>query len=194
MSVHDVPSPTLATSTTRHHGAARTPSAAARFLARWTLRGEVHRVLEPCMGAGTLLDALTLEARARHLEPTVWGVEVAAEAFATTVGRGAISPVLAVREDFLHVKPFPVDAVVADPPSVRLRHLTPHERARAARAGASVLGEPLPTDTGLWAPLLLHATRFLVHGGRLAFVLPHEVTDRRDARPIWRHLGEHFGS
>lgn len=196
MSVHDVPAPTLTTTTTRGHGVGSTPSPAARFLARWTLRGDVHRVLEPCAGDGTLLHALALEAQARHVEPTVWGVDVAAGASAASASAvgGTLSPVLTVREDFVRVTPFPVDAVVADPPIVSLRHLKPHQRAHAARAGASVLGEPLPADADLWAPYLLHATRFVVHGGRLAFVLPYEVTDRRDARPVWRHLGEHFGS
>ncbi len=41
-------------------------------------------------------------------------------------------------------------------------------------------------------PFVLHATEFLVAGGRLALVLPYELTYVRYARPLWRHLADHF--
>jgi adenine-specific DNA-methyltransferase len=194
MTLHEVEAPTLAASSPRALGAFTTPAAASRFLARWTLRGEVHRVLEPSMGDGAFLDALAVEAADRGTQPTVWGVEVAADTYAATVGRGAISPVLGVRDDFLRVTPFPVDAVIANPPYVRLRHLKPHDRNHAVKVGSGVLGEPMATDASLWLPFVLHASKFLVPGGRMAFVLPFDVTYLRYARPLWRHLGRHFGS
>ena len=43
-------------------------------------------------------------------------------------------------------------------------------------------------------PFLLHAMRFLEAGGRLAFVLPYEMTYVRYARPLWNVLSSKFGS
>lgn len=194
MTLHHAEIPTLAGSPPRPAGATPTASEASRFLARWVLRGEVHRVLDPSMGDGAFLDAVAAEAHERGIEPTVWGVEADADTYAATVRRGAISHALSVRDDFLRVRPFAVDAVLAHPPCVRLRHLNQHDRARALQVGAKVLGHEMTTDTGLWLPFLLHATRFVVRGGRLAFVLPFDVTHLPDARPMWRHLGRTFAS
>jgi hypothetical protein len=41
-------------------------------------------------------------------------------------------------------------------------------------------------------PFVLHATRFLTEGGRLALVLPYELTYVRYARPLWHYLGSRF--
>jgi hypothetical protein len=194
VTTHEVEVPTLAASSARALGAYYTPSTASRFLAQWTLRGGVNRVLEPSMGDGAFLDALAAEADVRGIDPTVWGVEVASDTYAATVGRGAIRPALALREDFLRVAPFPVDAVVANPPFVRLRHLPPAERQHAVEVGSGVLGQPMATDASVWLPFVLHATQFLVPGGRMAFVLPFDVTYLRYARPLWRWLGQRFGS
>lgn len=42
-------------------------------------------------------------------------------------------------------------------------------------------------------PFVLHCLRFLRPGGRLALVLPHELTYVRYARPLWKKLGQSFG-
>jgi hypothetical protein len=44
----------------------------------------------------------------------------------------------------------------------------------------------------VWMPFVLHATRFLSRGGRLAVVLPYDLTYVRYARPLWDYLGRHF--
>lgn len=41
---------------------------------------------------------------------------------------------------------------------------------------------------------VLHATRFLTRGGRLALVLPFDLTYVRYARPLWDYLMRHFGT
>ena len=43
-------------------------------------------------------------------------------------------------------------------------------------------------------PFILHTLQFLDSGGRLAFVLPYELTYVRYARPLWKLLSEKFGS
>jgi adenine-specific DNA-methyltransferase len=186
--------PTLAESSHRALGAYYTPSVAAEALAGWALRQPGDRILEPSMGDGAFLAALSRESERRRLGAEIWGVELAADTFAATVGRGVVDPARAIRSDFLAVDPFEVDAVVGNPPYVRLRHVPEGEAGRARCAAAEVLGESMDPSGSLWMPFALHATRFLTRGGRLALVLPFDLTYVRYARPLWAFLGDNFGS
>lgn len=186
------PLPSLSGSSARALGAYYTPGPAARLLAAFALRSNGDRILEPSMGEGVFLDALAERSHRLGLEPDVWGVELAADTHAATVARGAIDPRRALRGDFLVVVPFPVDAVVGNPPYVRLRHLPAAQSRLALDAAAAALGTAMDPSGSLWMPFVLHATRFLRRGGRLALVLPYEATYVRYARPLWRHLGAHF--
>jgi hypothetical protein len=97
-------------------------------------------------------------------------------------------------KDFLAVQPFPVHAVVGNPPYVRLRHVENGQRQRALLAANTVLNRGMDPAGSLWMPFVLHAMRFLSVGGRLAFVLPYEFTYVRYARPLWAALRDNFGS
>ncbi len=46
----------------------------------------------------------------------------------------------------------------------------------------------------VWMPFILHASQFLNAGGRLAFVLPYDLTYVRYARPLWKFMADRFGS
>lgn len=146
------------------------------------------------MGDGAFLRALALEAERQRRSAEVWGVEMATDTFASTVASGVIDPTRAIRSDFLAVKPFNVQAVVGNPPYVRLRHI-PADQAKRARAVAEdVLGDAMDPSGSIWMPFVLHATRFLEPGGRLGLVLPYDLTYVRYARPLWAFLGRAFGN
>lgn len=186
--------PTLAGSSARAMGAYYTPPIAAQVLVQWALRKRGDRVLEPSMGDGAFLCALDLENKRRRLGAEVWGVEIAADTFDSTVAAAPVDRARAIRADFLEVKPFEVDAVVGNPPYVRLRHLELGQSRTAQSVAERVLGETMDPAGSVWMPFVLHATEFLACGGRLALVLPHDLTYVRYARPLWRFLGEHFGT
>jgi hypothetical protein len=173
-------------------GAYYTPPAAASVLADWVVRGGATTVLEPSMGSGVFLEAIGAAASAHGRELATWGVELAADTFAAALATGLIEPRRAVHGDFLALAPFPVDAVIGNPPFVRLRHLPGGEAARAAAAAATVLGSPMDPSGSIWMPFVLHASRFLRPDGSLAFVLPYELTYVRYARPLWRFLAHAF--
>lgn len=186
--------PTLAGSTARALGAYYTPTAAASLMARWTVRASGDRILEPSMGDGAFLHAVNAEARRRGLQVDTRGVELAADTFEQVIAAGAIRRDHAIRSDYLAVHPFEVDAVIGNPPYVRLRHLPADERARALSVAASALGSSMDPSGSVWMPFVLHAARFLARGGRLALVLPYDLTYVRYARPLWAHLGKNFAS
>jgi adenine-specific DNA-methyltransferase len=185
--------PTLAGSSPRALGAYYTPPVAAQVLVSWALRGPSDRILEPSMGEGVFLRALDRESERRQLSPEVFGIEIAADTFEATVSSGAIVRSHGLQADFFAVNPFDVDAVVGNPPYVRLRHLPGGQSRRALAAAEQVLGEPMDPAGSVWMPFVLHATRFLRRGGRLALVLPYDLTYVRYARPLWKFLADNFG-
>jgi hypothetical protein len=174
-------------------GAYYTPPAAAIAMAEWLLEGEATRVVEPSMGDGAFLSAVHEVARRRRRPVDVWGVELAADTFAKVVADGLVDRDRAFRQDFLTLEPFAVDGVIGNPPYVRLRHLPPSE-ARGARAATDHLLVPMDPSGSVWMPFVVHASRFLKAGGRMAFVLPYELTYVRYARPLWGYLARSFSS
>jgi len=185
----------LARPTTKLLGAFYTGESATEFMARWAIRTPEDRVLEPCFGDGAFLRSIRRTCRERGFhEVEVFGVEMAESTFGETVSSGAIPPKAAIMDDFLNIRPFRVDAVIGNPPYVRLRHLPVPQAKRAMRIACEALGEPMKSSGSLWMPFVLHALQFLKAGGRLAFVLPYDMTYVRYAQPLWRHLGKKFAS
>jgi len=123
----------------------------------------------------------------------VHGVEVMDATYRSAVASGLVNPDEAILSDFLNVAPFEVDVAIGNPPYVRLRSLPEGQEELANKATEKTLGKRMDSAGSLWMPFLLHATRFLVHGGRLAFVLPYEITYVRYAKVLWDFLGENFG-
>ena len=176
-------------------GAFYTSRTAAEYMVRWAVRSSGDAVLEPCFGDGAFLEPL-----AAALEPDrIYGVEIDGSAYRRVLDRKLLRADHAHLGDFLQAEPgrspFPraITAVVGNPPYVRLRRLPKQAAAQALRVAGEVMGEPMNPSGSLWMPFVLQACRFLAPGGRLAFVLPYELTYVQYARPFWRYLKDHFG-
>ena len=192
----DVPIDALAVPRTqRQLGAFYTPSQAASFMAQWAIRRDGERVIEPSMGDGQFLRAIAVHAeRSDYHDIEAWGVELDQETYRTTIGGGVVEPERAILGDFLQVDPFPVDIAIGNPPYFRLRHLPAMEAERGRLIGSAGMGTQMDPAGSIWLPFVIHATDFLRDGGRLAFVLPFDLTYVRYAKPLWRFLGREFGS
>jgi adenine-specific DNA-methyltransferase len=164
-------------------------------MARWAMRGysQAH-VLEPSAGEGVFLQALREVASESGCALTMTGVECSPETLRHVIEQGLLEPARAICSDFLAVTPFPVQAVIGNPPYVRLRNAPADEAERALQRAEEALGEKMDPSGSVWMPLILHASRFLTPGGRLAYVLPYDITYRRYARVLWDFLGKRFGS
>ena len=174
----------------RRNGIYYTPPLAAQVMARWAVRLETDRVLEPCFGEGVFLSAL----KRMNVSPSqVYGVEIMTAVYQSAVESTLANADQSILGDFLDVDPFEVDVAIGNPPYVRLRSLSPDQGEQASKAAEDALGAPMDSAGSVWMPFLLHATRFLVRGGRLAFVLPYEITHVRYAKALWKFLGENFG-
>lgn len=173
----------------RRLGAYYTSSDAAGAMARWVLANGARTVLEPSFGDGVFLRAVAAEGDAR-----VYGAELNAAPFSAAVAAGLLCGDDAHGGDFLAWQPPPVDAVIGNPPYVRLRHLPAEQQARALEVAAAALPEGMHSSGSVWMAFVLHAANALRVGGRMALVLPFELTHVRYARPLWRWLGSAFGA
>ncbi len=175
-------------------GAFYTPASAAEFMAAWVLESAPQTVLEPSFGDGTFLHALNkVSSEMEKTPPRLIGVEIDEQAFSRTVESGVIQPSDAILDDFLRVNPIEVDAVIGNPPYVRLRHMTAMEAGVAMDAVSAQLGIDMEPSGSLWMPFVAHAVPFVRRGGRLALVLPLDATYVRYARPLWAYLASQFG-
>ena len=164
-------------------------------MAAWTFRRDGERILEPSAGDGIFLRALQTVAAAREWTGYIHAVECDESAYQLTrTTRFANLQVDVKHNDFmLHTAP-KVDAVVGNPPYVRVRHLDAASRAASLACAARYLAEPMDPAGSTWMPFILHACESLVTGGRLAFVLPYEMTYVKYALPLWEFLGRSFGT
>lgn len=182
-------------STRKLLGAFYTPASAADYMSDWSVRHPFEHVLEPSFGNGSFLKAVVSSAERQGLDAIrLSGVEFDEGAWASALQSGLLDSDSAHLENFLAVPPFKVNAVIGNPPYVRLRHLAKDQRDLALSVSGAVLGQPMDPAGSLWMAFLLHAMRFLHFGGRLAFVLPYDFTYVRYARPLWEKLRRSFGS
>jgi adenine-specific DNA-methyltransferase len=178
----------------RLRGAYYTPDSAATFMADWVIRGDEDRILEPSFGGGIFLQAVNAAATRRQLGVVLTGVELDGTAADAAVAAGLVQPEQVRVADFLQLPHPAVDGIVGNPPYVRLRHLGEKARASALRGAETALRAPMDPSGSLWMPFVLHASQSLRPNGRLALVLPYDLTYVRYARPLWAYLGEHFSS
>jgi len=155
------------------------------------MSGRPKAILEPSFGEGNFLQALK-SLQDPDNAPRIKGVEIDHSTFTAAIDSGTLEADNAIHGDFLATASISVDAVIGNPPFVRLRHLPSKESAVARAAIERQMGAPMDPSGSIWMPFVAHATGCLTNGGRLAFVLPFESTYVRYARPLWRFLGFRF--
>ena len=180
---------------TPDRGAHYTPPVAANFMANWVLEGTPRSVLEPSFGNGSFINAIRSTATASTF-PSVRtiGVEIDQDVYRTAIESGLLVREDTILGDFLSVPPFPVDAVIGNPPFVRFRNMDAIESTVALQTATFHLGNPIDPSGSIWMSFVLHASSFVRSNGRLALVLPFDATYVRYARPMWNHLAENFGN
>lgn len=181
--------------TQRNLGAYFTPDDASSVMVRWAIRpGDV--VLEPSVGEGQFAIAAQQHAASRGWDRLdLYACELDPTTAARAVERGAVSPARMHVGDFMEALHLPMaDAVVGNPPYVRVRELSGRLRRNALRAAESTMGVAMDNAGSAWVPFVAKSTTHLRAGGRLALVLPLDFTYVRYARPLWEFLGRSFGS
>lgn len=176
------------------YGAFYTPKGAAHYMASWAMRTECDVILEPSLGDGSFIAAANGAAASRGwMRPEFVATELNPRAASDVVARGLVTADELVVGDFLDAPIRPVDAAIGNPPYVRLRALPAAQAESAMAAALADLGSPMMTSGSVWMPFVSRAAEFLRPGGRMALVLPWDMTYVKYARPLWQYLAETFG-
>lgn len=160
---------------TKLRGGYYTPPAIAAFLARWAVRADDARVLEPSCGDGELVAAAAARISAGG---TITAVELLKEEAEKAASRGLGRTTVVAGDAFSWFNSADdaqqFDACVGNPPFIRYQSFP---EAHRAEAFSLMRAEGLhPTRlTNAWVPFVVLATRALRVGGRMAFVLPAEL-------------------
>lgn len=177
------------------YGAFYTPKDAAHYMASWAMRSEGDTILEPSIGDGSFVAAANDVAAGRGWSrPSFITTELNARTAAEVVERGLVTASELSVGDFLRSPVRPVQAAIGNPPYVRLRALPPAQAQAALEAAETDIGEPMLSSGSVWMPFVARTARFLCPDGRMALVLPWDMTYVKYARPLWRHLASTFGS
>jgi adenine-specific DNA-methyltransferase len=178
-------------------GAFYTPPEMAAALVDWAVRTPGDRVFDPSFGGFVFLDAAAARLSQLGVESGLVSTRImGAELDESAYLQAAINDKLAtlVNGDFFDLRPgdeIPVvEAVVGNPPYVRYQDF--NRSAEVAHRIASEAGVPLTRLASSWAPFLIHATRFVAPGGRLAQVLPAELIHAQYATGITHYLARNF--
>jgi adenine-specific DNA methylase len=177
-------------------GAYYTDRVVADFLVSWAVKSPESRVLDPSCGDGVFI--LSAHRRIETLggkpSQSVYGIDIQTDTI-SELGHTNIPVQNIITSDFFKVEPSvvePMDAIVGNPPFIRYQRFNGETRKNALKICRQV-GVVLPELTSSWAPFLIHATRFLRPGGRMAMVIPAEINHAFYAQPLVRYLLQKFG-
>jgi len=169
-------------------GAFYTPSLLTDYATAWAIESRSTTVLDPGCGDAAFLASAArrlfdLGASADAASQQVFGIDLnidAVETAAETLAAAGVERPTLLQGNFFNFEPGAprsppqVDAIVGNPPYVRYQLFRDENRAAGLKAAAKA-GVILPQLTSSWAPYVVHASRFLRPGGRLALVLPGEL-------------------
>jgi len=164
-------------------GAYYTPPTVVSSLVSWATDGSQNaRVLDPSCGDGRFIDGLAQAV----------GIDVDPEAVATA--RSRTNGPSIIHADFFEwatTSASRFEAVVGNPPFIRYQRFAGTRRSRALEYCSS-MGVSISGLTSSWAPFIVGAASLLENGGRLAFVVPAEISHAVYARPVLEFLLRSF--
>lgn len=181
-------------------GAYYTNEPIAEFLVWWAIPSGTERVIDPSFGGGAFLTAAAKRIQSLGGSPSnqIFGVEIDSKVHAGVTRD--FESVFSIpiqnfsNEDFFFYQPGArgFDAVIGNPPFIRYQRFNGTSR-KAALDRSAALDVKLTRLSSSWAPFTVLSIALVNPGGRLAFVLPAELTHASYATPVIRYLAQSFG-
>ena len=188
-------------------GAYYTPDPAVEFMIGWAIKDSSYKVIDPSFGNGQFLKASASKVELDNPSEQIYGIELDTETFI------ASKQVLETHYNIFHLwnadffksdkffknhfgPKIPVEsfeAVVGNPPFIRYQTFKGEERDYALQR-AREHGVELPGHASSWAPFLVHAVSLIKPEGRLAMVVPAELSYAAYAKNVLNYLLEQFAS
>lgn len=157
------------------------------------------RVLEPAVGAGSLLRALgRVSTKLGRQTPVVDGTELFPSALDEARASGTPEDLLrsVVLQDFLADADEPVsmrfDAIIANPPYLRHHHIDQATKARLKVLCRRAMGCTIDARAGLHVYFLIRCLELLADHGRLAFIVPADICEGVFAPKLWNWISRSF--
>ena len=159
-----------------------TPEFVASALVNWAVRKAQDRLLDPSCGDGQFL--------ACHRRAV--GIELDPE-HAAKARQRAPGALIHLDDFFLWAERTTerFDAAAGNPPFIRYQRFTGEARERALGLAAR-LGARFNGLSSSWAPFLVVTASLLRPQGRMAFVVPAEISHSTYARPLLEYLCQNF--
>jgi hypothetical protein len=181
----------------RRWGIYYTPDEVANLLARWCIRSKDDSLLEPSFGGCALLQAAVEVYRELGCtEPgeQMHGFDIDSEAFKSLVELGLPNQGRFKRGDFLVSEPVDlrVTSVLANPPYVQYHRVPKSRRGVLQSLRTEFEAAKLSGRASLWVYFVLHATRYLARGGRMAFLLPRTLETADYSKTLLAYLRSRF--
>ncbi len=167
----------------------------AEAVVNWAIRNANDSILEPSFGNGIFIEkAITRFNTLGATKPNITAVEIQPNVAKYVCGLFPKKRFNAFTADFLSL---PLqnqhDVVIGNPPYIGIKKL-PKKQAETARKVIEKHEIYCPNNGSLWFPFVLHAISALKSNGKLAFVLPFEVTYARYAYGLWEILSKNFSN
>ena len=176
-------------------GSFYTESKVAETIANWAIRYGNDRILEPSFGDGVFIEkSLCRYNSLGNEKPNITAVEIQSDIVENFREQINIETLNTVATDFLSLElDNQFNAVIGNPPYVGIKNLHTDQQTTARRI-IEKHNAQCPNNGSLWFPFVLHAIGTIKSGGRLAFVLPFEITYARYAYGLWNILSQNFAS
>ena len=177
-------------------GAYYTDAQVADFLVRWAVREKHEKILDPSFGGGVFLRSASKRLADIGGSPIqVFGIELDQNVHSRVAEKLAdefdVPPCNLRHADFFTEPSSGVEVVVGNPPFIRYQRFAGDARKRGI-ACAQQHGVRLSELSSSWLPFLLHSISHLSADGRLAMVIPVELTYAAYARPALDVLARTF--
>lgn len=188
-------------------GAYYTPEPVVEFMIRWAIQDAHYKIIDPSFGNGQFLRASARQTKVKLLNPSeqIYGIELDSDTF------NANKPLLESQfkihklenQDFFAADSFflsefnkvspleEFEAVVGNPPFIRYQRFKGKARELALKRAAEH-GISLPGHASSWAPFLIHAISLIKNGGRIAMIIPVELSYATYAKDILAYLLDQF--
>jgi hypothetical protein len=186
----------------RSIGAFYTPFTVSTALSKWGIRTKSDRILEPCFGGCTFLEAAIERFKAfghTRTEKNLFGCDLDPLAFQylrTKIANDALMNNFFL-QDFMSFAPHSsdqreqFDLVIGNPPYIRHGKFGSQQR-ETLEAWRNLYGININRRASLWAYFVMHSLNFLKHGGRVAWVLPGSFLHADYAASIREALSSKF--
>jgi tRNA1(Val) A37 N6-methylase TrmN6 len=173
-------------STKKKRGAFYTDIELSEFLTEKLLKLKVDSILEPSFGDGIFLRSLTKKRGSLNIT----AIELHKPTYEKTKEIFKKEKINFINDNFLNINQ-KFDAIIGNPPFVRIRNLEKNQKIIAENIIIKKFGNT-NLDSSLYIPFLIHSISILNKNGHILFILPYDFTFINYGKKLWSYICNNF--